>query len=162
MVSAPPAMMMSAPPERMRSAAMAIACRPELQKRLMVTPVTVSGSPARRATQRAILLPDSASGMAQPRMMSSISSFGTCGYFSKRRLMTAPARSSGREVRNAPRGAKKKKKKKNTKKQTTTQQNKQKHKHHQQQTNKQNTKPHPTKQPTTTTNPPHFPSSSFF
>src|ERR1035438_3755871 len=105
MLSAPPAMMISAPPERMRSAAMAMACRPELQKRLMVTPVTVSGRPARRATQRAMLLPDSASGMAQPRTMSSISAAGTCGCFSKRRRMTAPARSSGREVRSAPRGA---------------------------------------------------------
>jgi hypothetical protein len=31
--------------------------------------------------------------------------WATCGCFSKRRRMTAPARSSGREVRNAPRGA---------------------------------------------------------
>ena len=55
--SLPPATMMCAPPARMRSAAMAIDCSPELQKRLMVTPVVVTGSPARSAAMRAILLP---------------------------------------------------------------------------------------------------------
>ncbi len=47
MDSLPPAMRMWAPPARMRSAAKAMDCRPELQKRLMVMPVTVSGKPAR-------------------------------------------------------------------------------------------------------------------
>ena len=46
----------------------------------MVTPVVVTGRPASRAAMRAMLLPDSASGMAQPRMTSSISSLGTWGY----------------------------------------------------------------------------------
>src|SRR5579884_3016587 len=36
MDSVPPATITSAPPERMRSAAMAMACRPEEQKRLIV------------------------------------------------------------------------------------------------------------------------------
>src|SRR5579885_1921567 len=105
MDSAPPARMISALPARMRSAAMAMDCRPELQKRLMVTPGTRSGSPARRAAQRAMLLPDSPSGMAQPRITSSMSSCGTCGYSSRRRRITAAARSSGRAWRKVPRGA---------------------------------------------------------
>src|SRR5271165_6623551 len=46
MDSAPPAKMMWALPALILSAAMAIAWRPELQKRFMVTPVVVSGSPA--------------------------------------------------------------------------------------------------------------------
>ena len=77
--SAPPAMMICAPPERMRSAAMAMACSPEEQKRLMVTPGTVSGRPARSAATRAMFMPDSPSGLAQPRMTSSISSRGHGG-----------------------------------------------------------------------------------
>ncbi len=103
--SAPPAMMMSAPPERMRSAAMAIACSPEEQKRLMVTPGTESGRPARSAAMRAMFMPDSASGMAQPRITSSISSGAMAGYFSSKRRMTVAARSSGRVLRKLPRGA---------------------------------------------------------
>ena len=43
--SVPPAIITSASPTRMRSAAIATACRPEEQKRLMVTPATVLGRP---------------------------------------------------------------------------------------------------------------------
>src|SRR6266852_4551078 len=47
MDSVPPAMMTSAAPERMRSAARAMACRPEEQKRLMVMAEHSTGRPAR-------------------------------------------------------------------------------------------------------------------
>ena len=73
--------MTSASPTRMRSAAMAIALRPDEQKRLMVTPPTVLGKPPKRRPIRAILRPCCASGIAQPMMASSIvagSSVGTC------------------------------------------------------------------------------------
>ena len=57
----------------MRSAANAIACRPEEQKRLIVTAEAVTGMPARRLAMRATFRPCSASGIAQPRITSSIS-----------------------------------------------------------------------------------------
>src|ERR1700689_3706351 len=89
----------------MRSAAIPIACSPEEQKRLMVMPGTVSGRPARRAAMRAMFMPDSASGIAQPRMTSSISSGAIAGCFSRRRRITMAARSSGRVLRKLPLGA---------------------------------------------------------
>ena len=103
--SVPPAIMICAPPERMRSAAMAMACSPDEQKRLMVMPGTESGRPARRAAMRATFMPDSASGIAQPRITSSISSGAMAGCFSSRRRMTMAARSSGRVLRKVPLGA---------------------------------------------------------
>src|SRR5512139_1889613 len=57
----------------MRCAAMAMVCRPEEQKRLMVTPDTVTGQPAARATWRAMLEPVAPSGVAQPISTSSTS-----------------------------------------------------------------------------------------
>ena len=48
-------------------------CRPLEQKRLTVRPLTVTGSPARSATWRAMLLPVAPSGKAQPRITSSTS-----------------------------------------------------------------------------------------
>ena len=69
--SMPPAMMMSAAPDRMRSAARAIAWRPDEQNRLMVMAGPVSGRPARRATARAMFMPASPSGKAHPRITSS-------------------------------------------------------------------------------------------
>ena len=56
----------------MRSAANAIACRPDEQKRLMVTADASTGTPARRLAMRATFSPCSASGIAQPRITSSI------------------------------------------------------------------------------------------
>ena len=73
MDSTPPATIVSAPPAMMRSAAMAIACSPDEQKRLMVMAETSTGRPARSDAMRATFMPCSASGMAQPRMTSSIS-----------------------------------------------------------------------------------------
>ncbi len=46
MLSVPPAIITSASPRRMRSAASATACSPDEQKRLIVMPGTLSGSPA--------------------------------------------------------------------------------------------------------------------
>ncbi len=47
-------------------AAMAIACRPEEQKRLIVVPAVVTGQPAQMAERRAMLKPVAPSGLAQP------------------------------------------------------------------------------------------------
>src|SRR5215472_13168287 len=98
-------MMICALPERIRSAAIAIACSPEEQKRLMVTPGTASGSPERSAAIRAMFIPDSPSGLAQPSITSSTSSATTAGCFSSSRRITVAAKSSGRVVRSAPLGA---------------------------------------------------------
>jgi hypothetical protein len=65
--------MTSASPARMRSAAMATASSPDAQKRFTVAPGVLWGSPARRAATRATFMPDSPSGVAQPKMTSSIS-----------------------------------------------------------------------------------------
>ena len=81
MLSAPAAIITSASPTRMRSAAIWIALKPDAQKRLTVTPPTLLGKPASRAPTRAMFMPCSPSGMAQPTMASSIalgSSPGTC------------------------------------------------------------------------------------
>ena len=49
-----------------RSAANAIDCRPDEQKRLIVTAEALTGTPARRLAMRATFSPCSASGIAQP------------------------------------------------------------------------------------------------
>jgi len=54
---------------------------------------------------RATFAPDSASGVAQPMMTSSIDSGGSAGTRLSKSAMTAAALSSGRVVRSAPRGA---------------------------------------------------------
>ena len=102
--SLPPAIRMCAPPARMRSAAIAMACRPELQKRLMVTPVVVTGRPARRAAHARHVAAGFAFGhrAAENHVFDIV--LGTCGYFSSRARMTVAARSSGRVLRSAPRG----------------------------------------------------------
>ena len=53
-------------------AAMAMACRPDEQKRLTVAPDVVDGQPAQRAALRATLWPVAPSGWAVPRNTSSI------------------------------------------------------------------------------------------
>ena len=77
MLSVPPAMIAFAEPPRMRSAANAMACRPDAQNRLTVTADASTGIPARRLAMRATLSPCSASGIAQPRITSSISAAAT-------------------------------------------------------------------------------------
>src|SRR5262249_13081391 len=73
MLSRPPATITSVSPAMIRCAANAMVCRPDEQKRLTVTPGTVTGSPARIADRRAIFCPVARSGMAQPITTSSTS-----------------------------------------------------------------------------------------
>ncbi len=64
MLSTPPAIMAGAPSATMRPAAIAIACRPEAQKRFTVVPATDSGRPARTTAWRAMLRARDAFGVA--------------------------------------------------------------------------------------------------
>ncbi len=96
--SVPPATTLCAKPHMMRSAAKAIDCRPDEQKRLMVTADAATGTPARRLAMRATFSPCSASGIAQPRITSSISAGSTPGARRSASAMTAAAISSGRTV----------------------------------------------------------------
>ena len=105
MLSVPPATMTSADPAMMRSEARAMACRPEEQNRLIVIAAQVTGRPARRDATRATLFPCSASGIAQPRITSSISLGLSAGARRRTSLITAAAVSSGRVSRSVPRGA---------------------------------------------------------
>src|SRR5690606_17373485 len=57
----------------MRPAAMAIDCRPDEQKRLIVVPEVVTGQPAQMAARRPIFMPVAPSGAPQPMMTSSTS-----------------------------------------------------------------------------------------
>ena len=100
--SVPPATMASAPPTMMRSAAIAIACSPDEQKRLMVSADTSTGSPARNDAMRATFMPCSPSGIAQPRMTSSISFGSNWGTRSSAPLIATAANSSGRVARSVP------------------------------------------------------------
>ncbi len=105
MDSAPPATATSACPVMMRSAAMAMDCNPEAQNRLTVIAAVLTGRPARSVAMRAMFIPCSASGMAQP-MMTSSTSFGSRPFAraTASRIANA-ARSSGRIARSIPRGA---------------------------------------------------------
>src|SRR5688500_17100143 len=105
MDSVPPAMTHSAIPAMMRSAAIAMVCEPDEQKRLTVTAGTSCGSPARSAAMRATFVPDSPSGVAQPMMTSSIVFGSSPGARRSKSSMTAAAMSSGLTVRKLPRGA---------------------------------------------------------
>ena len=103
--SVPPAIITSASPTRMRSAAIATALTPDEQKRLMVTPPTVFGRPASSTAMRATLRPCSPSGIAQPMIASSIAAGSSDGTCSSAPWITATSRSSGRTFLNVPRGA---------------------------------------------------------
>ena len=103
--SVPPATMAVAEPLLMRSAAKAIAWRPEEQKRLIVTAALSTGMPARKLAMRATFMPCSASGIAQPRMTSSISAGSSPGARRSASPMATAASSSGRVVRSVPPGA---------------------------------------------------------
>src|SRR6185503_11916448 len=105
MVSSPPATATSALPVLMRSAAMAIDCRPDEQKRLIVIALVSTGNPARIAAARATFIPCSASGIAHPMITSSISEVSRPGTRATASLITVPPISSGRVVRNVPFGA---------------------------------------------------------
>src|SRR2546422_6475231 len=71
--SSPPATMIGPLSTITRCAAIAIACRPDEQKRLTVVPAVVTGSPARSAAWRAMFWPVAPSGSAQPITTSSTS-----------------------------------------------------------------------------------------
>ena len=71
MLSTPPAMTTSASPVAMERAAIATASSPEPQRRLTVTPGTVTGIPASKAAMRATLRLSSPAWFAQPRITSS-------------------------------------------------------------------------------------------
>ncbi len=105
MLSVPAAMTMSASPVRIRSAAMETALRPEEQKRLMVMPATVFGSPASSRPMRATFMPCSYSGMAQPTITSSTRDGSIAGACASTLFSTCASRESGRVWHNAPRGA---------------------------------------------------------
>ena len=66
--------------------AIAIAWRPEEQKRLTVVAATVSGKPAASDATRATFMPDGPSGRPQPQMTSSISSQRSCRHLRQRAL----------------------------------------------------------------------------
>src|SRR5579859_790552 len=102
MDSTPPARITSPCPAMMRSAAMAMDCSPEEQKRLMVIADASTGRPARIDAMRATFIPCSASGIAQPRITSSISFGSRPGTRAIASRITVAAKSSGRAARSAP------------------------------------------------------------
>ena len=83
MLSVPAAIMMSASPTRIRSAAICTADSPEAQKRLTVMPPTLWGKPANTAPMRAMFRPCGPSGMAQPQMMSSMAAGSRVGAWAR-------------------------------------------------------------------------------
>jgi hypothetical protein len=99
MLSTPAAIITSASPTRMRSAAICTADRPEAQKRLTVMPPTVFGRPARMAPMRATFRPCCASGIAQPQITSSMAFGSRPGAWASAERRTAASRSSGRVLR---------------------------------------------------------------
>src|SRR6266576_3747654 len=104
-VSRPPATATSALPVLILSAAIAIDCKPDEQKRLIVMALVSTGSPARIAAARATFIPCSASGIAQPMITSSISATLSPGTRLAASLITAAPISSGRVFLNVPFGA---------------------------------------------------------
>ncbi len=105
MDSIPPAITTSWTPAWTDWVASASACSPEAQKRLMVMALALIGSPAPRATCRAMFSPWAPSGMAQPRTRSSTSAGSKPGARSRAARMAATASSSGGVSRSVPRGA---------------------------------------------------------
>jgi len=105
MLSTPAAIITSASPNRIRSAASATACRPEEQKRFTVMPGTPFGSPASSSAMRATFMPCSASGIAQPAITSPTAAGSSDGACASTLLSTCTSKSSGRVLRNIPRGA---------------------------------------------------------
>ena len=100
--STPPAITMSYVPVAMAPAAIAIACRPLEQKRLMVCALDSMGNPPSNPMVRATFRPCSPSGIAQPRVSSSISAGFTRGTRASSAAMTWPASSSGRVCASVP------------------------------------------------------------
>src|SRR2546429_227562 len=82
---------------------MAMALSPEEQKRLIVSPATDAGRPARIAATRAMLWPCEPCGWPQPRITSSTSFLSSCGTLPSASLMQWAARSDGSVMLNEPR-----------------------------------------------------------
>src|SRR5919109_5304691 len=80
-----------------------MALRPEEQKRLIVSPATLTGRPARIAATRAMLCPWAPCGWPQPRMTSSTSLGSSWGTLPSASLMQWAARSDGSVMLNEPR-----------------------------------------------------------
>src|SRR6266850_1998570 len=80
-----------------------MALRPDEQKRLIVSPATLTGSPARMADTRAMLCPWAPCGWPHPRITSSTSLGSSCGTFPSASLMQWAARSDGSVMLNEPR-----------------------------------------------------------
>ena len=99
MLSTPAANITCASPTRMRSAAICTADSPEAQKRLTVTPPTLTGNPASTAPMRATFRPCCASGMAQPQTTSSMAAGSSVGTWASAERSTVASRSSGRVLR---------------------------------------------------------------
>src|SRR5690242_8658709 len=98
-------MITCAPFVRIRSLAIAIVCRPDEQKRLMVIALVSTGSPARIAAARATFIPCSASGIAQPMITSSTCAPSRPGTRAIASLIAAAPMSSGLVSRKVPFGA---------------------------------------------------------
>src|SRR5437868_6737245 len=77
-------------------AAVATACKPEEQKRLIVAPGTEAGSPARIRATRATFIPCGPRGSPQPRITSAISAGSNPGAWSSTARRQWAAWSSGR------------------------------------------------------------------
>ena len=105
MLSVPAAIITSASPVRIRSAAIDTALSPDEQKRLIVMPATEFGSPASRRPIRATFIPCSYSGIAQPTITSSMLAGSICGACCSTLFSTCASIESGRVDFNAPRGA---------------------------------------------------------
>ena len=103
MLSAPPAIITSASPTRMRSAVICTAVSPDAQKRLTVTPPTECGRPASTMAARAMFRPCSASGKLHPTMASSMAAGSSVGTWASAERTAATSRSSGRVWRKHPR-----------------------------------------------------------
>ena len=103
MLSVPAAIITSASPTRIRSAAICTADRPEAQKRLTVMPPTLLGRPASTAPIRATFSPCCASGIAQPQTTSSIACGSRPGTWARAERSTVASSSSGRVLRKNPR-----------------------------------------------------------
>src|SRR6267378_1585070 len=103
MLSTPPPIAASTPSLRISCAAIAMACRPEEQKRFTVVAATDAGNPARIADMRAMLAPCIPCGCAHPRMTSLTSAGSSAGVLRKTSLMQWAAKSSGRVILNYPR-----------------------------------------------------------
>src|ERR1700676_1752025 len=82
---------------------MAMACKPEEQKRFTVIAAVETGGPACSAETRAMLWPCTPGGWRQPRITSSISFGSSWGVLRRTSLMQWAARSSGRVMLKEPR-----------------------------------------------------------